>query len=147
MPAQGSQGPMSKKEELFYRQSQGRAHLFMDMRIVNDAGAELPWDGKAAGELQVRGPHVLKAYFRVGFCSIYLCSMASAVLRACSIQMLTCYTHLQCHMRQCHVAMHTIDTPCENQLASVCALFVIMVRDSCTVRSMQCVTFHLMHAL
>ena len=63
---QGSQGAVSKKEELFYRQSQGRAHLFMDMRIVNDQGQELPWDGKAAGELQVRGPHVLKAYFRVG---------------------------------------------------------------------------------
>ena len=62
---QGSQGPLSKKEELFYRQSQGRAHLFMDMRIVNDDGQQLPWDGKAAGELQVRGPHVLKAYFRV----------------------------------------------------------------------------------
>lgn len=39
----------------------------MDMRIVNDEGQELPWDGKAAGELQVRGPHVLKAYFRVCF--------------------------------------------------------------------------------
>ena len=37
----------------------------MDMRIVNDEGNELPWDGKAAGELQVRGPHVLKSYFRV----------------------------------------------------------------------------------
>jgi len=62
---QGSQGPLSKKEELHYRASQGRAHLFMDMRIVNDEGNELPWDGKAAGELQVRGPHVLKSYFRV----------------------------------------------------------------------------------
>lgn len=62
---QGSQGPLSKKEELYYRASQGRAHLFMDMRIVNEEGNELPWDGKAAGELQVRGPHVLKSYFRV----------------------------------------------------------------------------------
>ena len=62
---QGSQGALSKQEELSFRQSQGRAHLFMDMRIVNDGGQELPWDGKAAGELQVRGPHVLKAYFRV----------------------------------------------------------------------------------
>ncbi|DBB00704.1 hypothetical protein WJX82_010903 [Trebouxia sp. C0006] len=60
----GSQGPLSKKEELYYRASQGRAHLFMDMRIVNEEGNELPWDGKAAGELQVRGPHVLKSYFR-----------------------------------------------------------------------------------
>ena len=62
---QGSQGPLTKKEELWYRQSQGRAHLFCDMRIVNDQGNELPWDGKASGELQVRGPHIIKAYFRV----------------------------------------------------------------------------------
>lgn len=67
---QGSQGALSKEEELFYRQSQGRAHLFMDMRIVNEQDQELPWDGKAAGELQVRGPHVLKAYFRVGCTSL-----------------------------------------------------------------------------
>ena len=35
------------------------------MRIVNDEGAEMPWDGKATGELEVRGPHVIKGYFRV----------------------------------------------------------------------------------
>lgn len=62
---QGSQGPLSKKEELFYRLSQGRPHLLVDMRIVNDEGNELPHDGKATGELQVRGPHVIKSYFRV----------------------------------------------------------------------------------
>ena len=63
--AQGSQGPLSKKEELSYRLSQGRPHLFVDMQIVNDEGSVLPQDGKATGELQVRGPHVLKSYFRV----------------------------------------------------------------------------------
>lgn len=62
---QGSQGPLSKKEELSYRLSQGRPHLFVDMQIVNDEGSVLPQDGKATGELQVRGPHVLKSYFRV----------------------------------------------------------------------------------
>ena len=62
---QGSQQPLEKKEELWYRQSQGRPHLFVDMRIVNDQGAELPWDGKATGEVQVRGPHVIQSYFRV----------------------------------------------------------------------------------
>ena len=48
-----------------YRMSQGRPHLFTDMRIVNDEGNEMPHDGKATGELEVRGPHVVKAYFRV----------------------------------------------------------------------------------
>ena len=35
------------------------------MRIVNDEGKEMLWDGKATGELEVRGPHVIKGYFRV----------------------------------------------------------------------------------
>lgn len=47
--------------------TQGRPPLFTDMRIVNDGGQELPWDGGAAGELQVRGPHVIRAYFKVSF--------------------------------------------------------------------------------
>ena len=45
--------------------TQGRPPVFTDMRIVNDGGQELPWDGRAAGELQVRGPHVIRAYFKV----------------------------------------------------------------------------------
>ena len=56
---------MEKEEEMHHRLSQGRPPLFTDMQIVNDEGHALPWDGKATGELQVRGPHVLKAYFRV----------------------------------------------------------------------------------
>jgi fatty-acyl-CoA synthase len=34
------------------------------MRIVGDDGRELPWDGVAFGELQVRGPWVIDHYFR-----------------------------------------------------------------------------------
>ncbi len=33
---------------------QGRAHIFCDYRIVDDAGQELPHDGQAVGHLQVR---------------------------------------------------------------------------------------------
>ena len=44
---------------------QGRAHVLVDMRIVDEAGGELPWDGKAFGELQVRGAAVVHRYFRV----------------------------------------------------------------------------------
>lgn len=62
---QGSQGQLHKEEELRYRMHQGRPHLFTDMRITNDEGHEMPQDGKATGELEVRGPHVVKAYFRV----------------------------------------------------------------------------------
>ena len=45
---------------------QGRPAPFVDMRIVDERGAELPRDGKAFGDLQVRGPHVVSRYFRVG---------------------------------------------------------------------------------
>ncbi|GAB4814048.1 hypothetical protein N2152v2_001094 [Parachlorella kessleri] len=42
---------------------QGRGHIFVEMRIVDDEGRELPWDGKAFGNLQVKGPHVISRYF------------------------------------------------------------------------------------
>ena len=35
------------------------------MRIVDDEGQELPWDGKTMGELQVRGPAIIRQYFRI----------------------------------------------------------------------------------
>ena len=35
----------------------------VDIRIVDTAGEELPWDGKTMGELQARGPWVAKGYY------------------------------------------------------------------------------------
>ncbi len=43
---------------------QGRAIYGVDMRIVGEDGRELPWDGKAFGDLQVRGPWVIQSYFK-----------------------------------------------------------------------------------
>jgi fatty-acyl-CoA synthase len=43
---------------------QGRALFGVDMRIVGEDGQDLPWDGKAFGDLQVRGPWVIKSYFK-----------------------------------------------------------------------------------
>ena len=40
----------------------------MDMRIVDDNGSVLPHDGRAYGDLQVRGPHVISRYYRVCSC-------------------------------------------------------------------------------
>jgi 3-(methylthio)propionyl---CoA ligase len=37
----------------------------VQMKITDDAGKELPWDGKTFGRLKVSGPAVAKAYFRV----------------------------------------------------------------------------------
>jgi len=42
---------------------QGRSVFGVEMRIVDDAGRELPWNGVTAGSLQVRGPWVCGAYF------------------------------------------------------------------------------------
>ncbi len=42
---------------------QGRVLPGIDMKIVDADGAELPWDGKAFGDLKVRGPWVASAYY------------------------------------------------------------------------------------
>ena len=43
---------------------QGRVVFGVDMKIVGDDGRELPRDGKASGELLVRGPWIASGYFR-----------------------------------------------------------------------------------
>jgi fatty-acyl-CoA synthase len=42
---------------------QGRGIFGIDMKITDDAGRELPWDGVAQGNLQVRGAWVASAYW------------------------------------------------------------------------------------
>ena len=51
-------------EQMKIRLKQGRAIFGVDMKIVDDDGHELPWDGKAYGDLLVRGPWVLREYFK-----------------------------------------------------------------------------------
>lgn len=43
---------------------QGRAVYGVDMKIVDGSGNRLPWDGKAFGNLMVRGPWITSGYFR-----------------------------------------------------------------------------------
>ena len=45
-------------------EKQGHVIFGVDMKIVNDAGEELPWDGKTYGNLLVKGPWVIQAYFK-----------------------------------------------------------------------------------
>jgi fatty-acyl-CoA synthase len=45
------------------KQKQGFAPFTVDMKICDDSGKELPWDGTTFGRLMVRGPAVSKAYF------------------------------------------------------------------------------------
>jgi fatty-acyl-CoA synthase len=44
--------------------SQGRAVPGVELRITDDAGAELPWNGEAVGELEARGPWISSAYYK-----------------------------------------------------------------------------------
>jgi fatty-acyl-CoA synthase len=46
------------------RLKQGRVIYGVDMRIVNEAGEEQPHDGKAYGDLWVKGPWVLANYYK-----------------------------------------------------------------------------------
>ncbi|MDB5763758.1 MAG: fatty-acid--CoA ligase [Herminiimonas sp.] len=45
-------------------EKQGHVIYGVDMKIVDDAGKELPWDGKTYGNLLVKGPWVISHYFK-----------------------------------------------------------------------------------
>lgn len=45
-------------------EKQGRVIFGVDMKIVDDDGHELPWDGKTYGNLLVKGPWVIEGYFK-----------------------------------------------------------------------------------
>ena len=55
---------MASEEKMTVRLKQGRALYGVDMKIVDEAGAELPWDGKAYGDLLVKGPWVISEYYQ-----------------------------------------------------------------------------------
>ncbi len=43
---------------------QGRPPFGVQLRVIDDAGAVLPRDGTTSGQLQIRGPWVIKRYFK-----------------------------------------------------------------------------------
>jgi 3-(methylthio)propionyl---CoA ligase len=45
---------------------QGRPPFGVELRVVDDERNELPRDGKSTGELQIRGPWIVKRYFQAG---------------------------------------------------------------------------------
>ena len=55
---------LPQAQRLAVQSTQGRPVYGVDMKIVGEDGAELPWDGKASGELLVRGPWIIATYFR-----------------------------------------------------------------------------------
>ncbi|WKU46003.1 long-chain fatty acid--CoA ligase [Streptomyces sp. VNUA116] len=54
---------LSEEEEWPYRVTQGRLPSSVEARLAGPGGELLPWDGKSAGELEVRGPWIAGAYY------------------------------------------------------------------------------------
>ena len=51
-------------ERLDLKSKQGRALFGVEMKVQDDAGNELPRDGRSFGHLMVRGPWIVERYFR-----------------------------------------------------------------------------------
>jgi len=62
MPANWDE--MSDEEQVAFSLHQGRIPFGVELRIVDEAGTMLPRDGVHAGNLQIRGPWVIRRYFR-----------------------------------------------------------------------------------
>jgi fatty-acyl-CoA synthase len=61
IPPSGATGAISRE----YRARTGRIVPGVSMRLIDDEGNEQPWDGKAIGEIQVRGPWITAGYHGV----------------------------------------------------------------------------------
>jgi fatty-acyl-CoA synthase len=55
---------LTGEARLDVQQKQGHPPFGVEMKITDDTGKRLPWDGKKFGRLKVRGPAVAKAYFK-----------------------------------------------------------------------------------
>ncbi|MEM7131319.1 MAG: long-chain fatty acid--CoA ligase [Chloroflexota bacterium] len=55
---------MAEKEQFDVKAKQGFPLGGIEVRIVDEENQELPWDGTTMGELQVRGPWVIRSYFK-----------------------------------------------------------------------------------
>ncbi len=55
---------LSGDARLDVQEKQGHSPFGVEVKITDDAGRELPWDGHTFGRLKVRGPAVARAYFK-----------------------------------------------------------------------------------
>jgi fatty-acyl-CoA synthase len=55
---------LSFEDQVPYKVKQGRLLCNLDLKLVDDAGARLPHDGKTFGRLMIKGPTVASGYFR-----------------------------------------------------------------------------------
>jgi fatty-acyl-CoA synthase len=64
-PTEGAGGQGIGRDERYWdeRALQGKSLPWTELRLVDDDGREVPWDGESTGEIQVRGPWIAKRYF------------------------------------------------------------------------------------
>ena len=55
---------LSTDQQWAVRATQGRPVPFVELRLSDDAGAEVAWDGSSTGEIEVRGPWIASGYFK-----------------------------------------------------------------------------------
>ena len=55
---------MSEEDQLRYTLKQGRPPIGIELKLIDDAGQRLPHDGTTFGRLMVKGPFVVRQYFR-----------------------------------------------------------------------------------
>ena len=60
----GRQESLDKAAQLAIQAKQGRGIFGVDMKIVDEEGQELPWDGKRFGNLLVRGNWIASGYMK-----------------------------------------------------------------------------------
>jgi fatty-acyl-CoA synthase len=51
-------------DEMTWRAKTGRVVAGVELRLRDDAGRDVPWDGRSSGEIQVRGPWITGSYYR-----------------------------------------------------------------------------------
>jgi fatty-acyl-CoA synthase len=59
----GIMAALPKEERYLLQQKQGRPVSGVEIKIIDDAGTELPRDGKTFGRLMIRGPWVVSGYY------------------------------------------------------------------------------------
>jgi acyl-CoA synthetase (AMP-forming)/AMP-acid ligase II len=80
--------PTAEKRKL--QAKQGRPLPLVEMKIVDDGGRELPWDGKTFGALLVRGPYVVDRYYKVTHPS-YNQECPMTLDQHCAVMCQTCF--------------------------------------------------------
>jgi fatty-acyl-CoA synthase len=61
-----SRPPEGEHDDAYWddRAKQGRPLPWVELRLIDGDGGEVPWDGESTGEIEVRGPWIASSYFR-----------------------------------------------------------------------------------